>query len=258
MLWACQITSAKSSCRLPKSICIHCVPLRRKMMLCSEAALSPSVSLARSATVTLRSLEVILLPGARFFTPARTVIDSRGLSGNGSTLGPTCKSLGIPLKAGAGRSNKRLFGSSWVGSNGCFVGATIQSNRILTSSPVLIIPRAVVGAGGSILHDVILQEGAPETLTFPSPNGITSPDRVISFVTPATVNSPRESNSYWRPSLMLVAPLRISSVERYDILGYCFSLKLPYMISSILSLYGRPSFSTLLSERTWMNTSAGA
>ena len=104
MLWACQITRAKISCGPPKSICTHCVPLRRKIMLWSDASLSPSLSLARLSAGTFLSLQVILTLGsaAMFFRPGGTIIGARGLSESGSTLGSSLKSLGVPLKAGAG------------------------------------------------------------------------------------------------------------------------------------------------------------
>src|ERR1035441_9700610 len=104
MLWACQTTRANSSWRLPKSICTHCVPLRRKMMLWSDASLSPSVSLAKLSAGTFLSLQVILtlVSAAMFFRSGGTIIGARGLSERGSTLGPSWRSLGVPLKAGAG------------------------------------------------------------------------------------------------------------------------------------------------------------
>src|ERR1017187_2679060 len=104
MLWACQITTAKISWGLPKSICTHCGPFRRKMMLWSDASLSPSTSLARLSAGAFFSPHGVLTLGSRamFFRPAGTIIGARGLSEIGSTLGPSCRSLGVPLKAGAG------------------------------------------------------------------------------------------------------------------------------------------------------------
>src|ERR1035437_10397827 len=107
MLWACQITMAKISCGLPKSICTHCVPLRRKMMLWSEASLSPSVSLARLSAGTFLSLQVILLPGAMFFRPGGTIIGGRGLSEIGSALGPDRRAFGGALEGGGGQLGGR-------------------------------------------------------------------------------------------------------------------------------------------------------
>src|ERR1035437_3410414 len=78
MLWACQITTAKISWGLPKSICTHCVPFRRKMMLWSDASLSPSASLSRLSAGTFLSLHVILLAGARFFRRGGTIIGGAG------------------------------------------------------------------------------------------------------------------------------------------------------------------------------------
>src|ERR1017187_1762610 len=256
MLWACQITRAKNSCGRSNSICTHCLPLRRKRMLWSDASLSPSVSLATLSAETFLSLHVTLLLGAIFLRPDGTIMGGRGLTGNGSTLGPSFRYLGGLLKADAGKSSMSGTIPFLASPEERLLAATIQSNWTITSSAVLINPRATAGAGGSIRNEVILRAVMPEILTLPRSSGTTKTGMVISFVTPATTSSPRESNSYWRTSLTLVAPFRVNSVERYSILGYCFDLRLSHMISSILPLYGWPSFSTLLSERTLMNTSA--
>src|ERR1035441_8308277 len=226
------------------------------MMLWSAASLSPSVSLATLSAETFLSLHVTLLLGAMFLRPAGTIMGGRGLFGNGSTLGPSFRSLGRPLKAGAGKSRVRGTIPFLASPEERLFAATTQSNWTITSSAVLINPRATVGAGGSIWNEVILRAVMPEILTLPRSSGTTKTGMVISLVTPATTSSPRVSNSYWRTPLTLVAPFRVNSVERYPILGYCFDLRLSHMISSILPLYGRPSLSTLLSELTWMNTSA--
>src|SRR2546427_2029941 len=73
--------------------------------------------------------------------------------------------------------------------------ANIQSKIILTSSPVLIMPKAILGAGGSILKSVILREAVPEILSFFSPSGTTLMGIVIEFVTPPTARSPLASNT---------------------------------------------------------------
>src|ERR1017187_1913982 len=122
MLCACQITRAKISWGLTRSICTHCLPLRRKVMLWSDASLSPSVSLARLSAGTFLSLHVTLLPGARFSRPDGTIIGARGLAESGSTLGPSCRPLGVPLKAGAGNSRIRGTRPDWVKLEELFLG----------------------------------------------------------------------------------------------------------------------------------------
>src|ERR1039458_2955135 len=177
VLWACQITRAKNSCGRLNSICTHCVPLRRKMMLWSAASLSPSVSLGRLSAETFLSLHVTLLLGAMFLRPAGTIIGGRGLFGNGSTLGPSSRSLGTPLKAGAGKSRMRGTIPFLASPEERLLAATTQSNWTITSSAVLINPRATAGAGGSIWNEVILRAVMPEILTLPRSSGTTKTGR---------------------------------------------------------------------------------
>src|SRR5208283_312120 len=102
LLKACQTSSAYSSQGRPKSICTHCVPLRRKMMLESDASLSPSVILASMSEVAFLSLQVTLALGARLTRPRGTIMGGRGLSDIGSMSGLILICGGVPLKAGFG------------------------------------------------------------------------------------------------------------------------------------------------------------
>src|ERR1051325_1180571 len=78
-------------------------------MLCSDASLSPSISLASISEVAFLSLAESFALGAMFFSPAGTIIGARGLSESGSTYALSWSSLGVPLKPGAG--SLRLSGT---------------------------------------------------------------------------------------------------------------------------------------------------
>ena len=85
------------------------------MMLCSEASLSPSVTLASDSAVAFLSLPVILLPGAMFLRPGRNHHQRTRLVRKRLDIGAELDVLGRSLEAGGGQLNiqrHRLAGAS--------------------------------------------------------------------------------------------------------------------------------------------------
>ena len=72
---------------------------------------------------------------------------------------------------------------------------TTHLKMSFTSSPVLMRPRAIFGAGGSTLKSVILSVCVPVISSFLSASGSTLTTMAILLVTPATARSPFASNT---------------------------------------------------------------
>jgi len=147
-----------------------------------EAAFSPM-------GVDQRALQLVRAFRARFFSPAGTSIGGRGLSGRGSTSGPSGRSVANLPNTGAGKCNSKGTSSLWDSFDSAPTrGATIHSKLIFTSLPVRIGRNG--GEGGSISKSVILSRNEPLSLSFLSAVGRILTGMVTWLVTPAMARSP--------------------------------------------------------------------